>query len=58
MNLLEILIAYKKKNEVLLAYIGVLVSMIPLKSLTLICIMYYCCYEFNIGEFFIQKFKI
>jgi len=36
MNLLEILIAYKKRNDVLLVYKGVLVSMIHLKSLTLI----------------------
>ena len=36
MNLLEILISYKKRNDELLVYKGVLVSMIPLKSLTLI----------------------
>jgi stage III sporulation protein SpoIIIAA len=33
-ELVEILIVYKKKNDVLLAYKEVLVSMIPLKSLT------------------------
>ena len=57
-NLLEIPIQYKKRNDVLLAYKWVLVSMILLKSLTLI--LYHVCfrYEFNIGEFCIQKFKI
>jgi hypothetical protein len=34
--MLDILIAYKNKNDVLLVYKGFLVSMIPLKSLTLI----------------------
>jgi len=32
MNLLEILIAYKKRNDVILVYKGVLVSKIPLKK--------------------------
>jgi len=36
MNLLEILIAYKKRNDVLLVYKRVIVSMVLLKSLTII----------------------
>jgi len=34
--LLDILIAYKKRNDTLLAYKRVIVYMIPLKSLTII----------------------
>jgi hypothetical protein len=67
-NKVEIPVQCKERNDVLVAYKGVLVSLIPLK---IPCIaiesitagapndlnIKYCCAGFNIGEFCIQNKK-